>query len=322
MAGTASPETAGSRRTSRALPLTSGRVAALVIGVPVCLALAGATGFSTLANFAEGRFPVGYTIAATTKSLYLNVNGQLTVKSTPARQGTFDGTARYAFIRPAPAMHQSGPDTTFGYECPIPVGDCELDATVTVPASVTALTVHGGSGDATVAGGPAGSLTGPVTLSTGDGSLSVSHVSGPLTLNTGSGTVSVSGITSPTLSASSGQGDIDASGVASQTITANIDSGNISGSGVITGTITASSGNGDIDITFTGKPPTNIHVDSDSGNITLYLPAGSASTPYRVTTDNGGNGTISDSGIDKDSSAQNAITATTGNGNITIGVTP
>jgi Putative adhesin len=322
MAATAPPETAGSPRSSRTLPLTPGRRAALVIGVPVCLALVGVTGFSTLANFAEGKFSVGYSIPATTKSLVLTVNGQLTVKSTPARQGAFDGTARYAFIRPTPAWHQTSRDTAFGYQCPLPVGDCELDGTVTVPASVTTLTVNSGSGAATVTGGPAGSLTGPVTLSTGDGNVSASHVSGPLSLNTDSGEVSVSAITSATVSASSGDGDINADGVTSPTIFADTDSGNITWQNVGTGTITASTGDGNIYITFTGTPPRNVNVDSDNGNISLYLPPGSATTPYNVTTDNGGNGTIQDSGIDKVSSARNTITATTGNGNILIAVTP
>jgi Toastrack DUF4097 len=312
MAAIASPE-ARSPRASRPLPLTPGRRAALVIGVPVCLALVAATGFSTLANFAEGRYAVAYPIGAATKSLVLNMTGQLTVKSTTAGQGAFDGTAHYSYIQPTPLENQAGGVTSLGYQCPVPVGDCELDATVTVPATVTTLTAHSGSGDATVTGA-AGGLTGPVTISTGNGNLSVSHVSGPLSLNTSSGTVSVSAITSATLSASSGNGGIYARGVSSGTITANTDSGSINESGVTATTVTASSGNGDISIVFAGTPPRHVRVNTDSGNITILLPPGNARYHVTANTDSGTRNITANT----DNSSQNVITASSGSGNITI----
>ena len=63
MAATMAPQTTGP------LPPTRGRIAALVIGVPVCLALIASTGLNLVATFGEGKYPVNYTVPATTRSL-------------------------------------------------------------------------------------------------------------------------------------------------------------------------------------------------------------------------------------------------------------
>jgi Toastrack DUF4097 len=290
-------------------PLTGGRRAALLVGVPVCLALVAATGFSLIGDFGEGRYPVSYSAPAGTKALTLNVDGQLTIRQATAGQATLTGTAKYSLARSKVTESTTGSATTIGYRCPIPTGDCELDATATVPAAVTTLTANSGSGDETVAG-----IKGPVKLSTGNGNLSVSQMSGPLTLNTGSGSIAVSAIKSAVLSASSGNGDIQAENVTSTTITANTDSGSIAGSGITAGTITASSGNGDIQITLTGVPG-NVRLNTDSGNITLVLPAGG--TRYHFTA-NSLSGSVSYPTNLQSTSSQHVITVTSGSGNISI----
>lgn len=293
--------------TAPALPMTRGRRAALAIGVPVCLLLIAYNGLDLVANFGEGRYPVSYTVPAGAKSLTLNVAGQLTIKPTTASRAVLTGTARYSLVRPALAEHTSGGTIALGYGCEFPVGDCELDATVTVPATVTTLTAHSGSGNATVTG-----IKGPVTLSTGDGNLSVGQTSGPLTLSTDSGSIQVSAARSDTLSASTGDGSIQATGVTSPTITVNTDSGSINGSGIATATITASTGDGDITIAFTSVPR-DVQVDTDSGNITLVLPRGNTRYHVRANTDSGTVNTLPD-----DPSSTNLITASSGDGNITI----
>jgi hypothetical protein len=290
-------------------PLTGGRRAALLLGVPVCLALVAGTGFSLIGDVGEGRYPVSYAAPAGTKALTLNVVGQLTIRPTTAGQATLTGTAKYSLARSKLTESTTDSGTTIGYRCPIPTGDCELDATAAVPATVTTLTANSGSGDETVA-----SIKGPVKLSTGNGNLSVSHTSGPLTLNTGSGSIAVSASDAATLSASSGNGDIQASGVTSTTITANTDSGSISGTGIATDTITASSGNGDIQITLTSVPG-NVRLNTNSGNITLFLPPGS--TTYHITA-NSLSGSVSDATVPQSTSSQHVITATSGSGNISI----
>jgi DUF4097 and DUF4098 domain-containing protein YvlB len=333
--------------TAPAFPMTRGRRAALVIGVPLCLVLVAYNGLGLLANFGEGKYPVSYTAPASTKALILNVTGQLTIKPTAASQATLTGTARYSLVRAALADHTSAGTTTLGYGCAVPVGDCELDATVTVPATITTLTASSGGGNATVTG-----TTGPVRLSSGDGNLSVAHASGPLTLNTASGSIQVSairsatvsassgdgsiqatgvtsatitantdsggiaesGITATTTTASTGDGNIQATGVTSATITANTDSGNIDESGIATTTITASTGAGGITIAFTSVPR-DVRVNTDSGNITLLLPPGPAKYDVKASTDSG---SVSDK-LPYEASSSHVITATSGSGSITIG---
>jgi Putative adhesin len=291
------------------LPLTRGRRVALGIGVPVCLLLIAYNAFDLVATFGEGKYPVSYTAPATTRALTLNVTGELTIKPTRASRATLTGTARYSLVRAAPTEHTSAGATTLGYACKVPVGDCGLDATVTVPATVTTLTANSGGGNATVTG-----TTGPVNLSTGDGDLSVSHASGPVTLNTASGSIQVSAIRSATLSASSGDGNIQATGVTSPTITVNTDSGNIiNWTGIATATITASTGSGDIQITFTSVPR-DVRVNTNSGTITLLLPRGATKYDVMANTDQGN---VSDA-IPKDTSSSHVITASSGSGNITI----
>jgi hypothetical protein len=289
-------------------PMTGGRRAALVIGVPVCLALVAGTGFSLVADIGEGHYPVSKIVPASTTALTMNVTGQVTIRPTTASQATLTGTATYSLVRPAVTEHTSAGATTLGYACDIPTGNCGLDATVNVPATVTTLTANSGAGDATVTG-----TTGPVNVSTGDGNVSVSHASGPLILNTNSGGIQVNAIRSATLSASSGDGNIQAEGVASTTITANTDSGNINGSDIATAAITASTGDGDIQIVFTSVPR-DVRVNSNSGSITLVLPPGP--TQYNVTA-NTDSGSVSDT-VPRNSSSPNTIAASSGSGSITI----
>jgi hypothetical protein len=289
--------------------MTGGRRTALIVGVPVCLALVGATALSLVADIGNGSYPVSYPVPATTTALTMNVTGQLTIKPTTARTATLTGTAHYSVVRAALAEHTVGDSTTIGYGCSFPDGNCGLDATVTIPATITSLTANSGGGDATVNG-----FTGPVNLSTGDGNLSVAHASGPLTLNTNSGNIQVSTVRSTALFASSGDGDITAGGVTATTITANTNSGSITASGVATAKITASSGDGDIKVVFSSVPD-YVWVNTDSGSITLVLPHGSTAYDISANTDSG---SVSDGTVPQAKPSGHVITASTGSGSISI----
>ncbi|HEY6492180.1 MAG TPA: DUF4097 family beta strand repeat-containing protein [Trebonia sp.] len=297
--------------TTAPLRMTGGRRVALAIGVPVCLALVAGTGLGVIGDFGVGTYQVSKVVPATTTALAVNVIGQLTIEPTKARQATLAGTAKYSIIRPAVTERTSDGTTTFGYGCSFPAGECGLDATVAVPATVTTLTASSGGGNASVTG-----TTGPVTLSTGSGNLSVSHASGPVTLSTDSGSIQVSDTRSDALIASSGSGNIGIStaGATSATITASTDSGSISGNAITTNEITAASGNGNITITFKTVPD-NVRVNTDSGNIVIKLPAGSTAYNVTPTTDSGH---VIDGTVPRSGNSAHVITASTGSGNITI----
>ena len=290
-----------------AFPMTRGRRVALALGVPVCLALVAYNGFDLVANFGEGKYAVSYALPAGAKSLNLSdAGGQVTIKQASVSRATLTGTARYSLIRSTVTEHTAGGRTTIGNHCPLRlVGDCELDATVSVPVGLPVSASTGG-GNASVTG-----TTGPVTLSSGGGDLSADDVSGLLSLNTGGGNIQVNAITAPTLTASSSGGDITAAGVSSGTFTANTTGGNIQAT-VTSPRVTAGSGGGDIEIVFT-TDPSNVRVSTSGGNITIVLPRDG--TRYAIAATSAG-GQVSQ--IPSDPNSTRAITATTGGGHISI----
>jgi Toastrack DUF4097 len=303
------PQSTVSPQTTDPFPLTRGRIAALVIGVPLCLLLVAYSGFDLLANFGQGRYPVSYKVPASARSLALNVAaGHVLIKQTASSQATLTGTARYSLVRSKVTESTANGQTAVGYRCYIPVGDCELDATVNIPAGLP-VTADTGGGDVTVTG-----TAGPVKLSTGGGDIAADHTTGPLTLNTSGGDISAAAISSATMTATTGGGNIDATGLNSTTVTARTSGGNIQASGVTSAALTASTGGGDITIVFTSVPR-DVLVNTSGGNITLVLPPGS--TEYRVNTHT--DGSVTDSlRTNTLSTSGNVITATSGGGDITL----
>jgi hypothetical protein len=289
-------------------PLTRGRLAALVIGVPVCLALIAINGLSLVANLGEAHYPVNYTFPLGVKSLNVSVaSGQLLIKQTAGPQATLTGTARYSLIRSKVTERTTSSGTTVGYHCAIPTGECELDATANVPAGLP-VTANTDGGNARVTG-----TTGNVTLSSGGGDIAADHASGTLALNTSGGNIQATDLTSETLTATTGGGDIHADTVRSSLVTARTSGGNIQATGIAAPTVTATTGGGNIEIDF-ASVPSDVHVNTSGGNITLVLPPGLATYNVIAHTD-GGN--VSNS-LRQNSSSPNVITATSGGGNITI----
>jgi hypothetical protein len=280
-----------------------------VIGVPVCLLLIAYTAFGLVANLAEGKYHVSYTAPASTRSMTVTTaGGQLTLEPGAGGRATLAGTATYTFIRSTLTEQTAGGHTAVAYHCShLPVGDCELDATLHVPAALpVSASTGGGTGSVT-------GLTGPVTLSSGGGNLSAARVSGPLSLNTSGGDVQLADVTSPQLTAVSGGGNIDAAGLGSATATLTTSGGDIRAAGVSSATVSAGTGGGDINITFTSVPR-DVRVDTSGGNITLVLPPGS--TAYHVTAQTQG-GNVTDD-LPQNSSSPDEITATSGGGDISI----
>ena len=89
--------------------------------------------------------------------------------------------------------------------------------------------------------------------------------------------------------------------------------GTISVTGLAAADVVAGNNSGDISLTFT-KVPRQVNVTDSFGNITLVLPAGSAT--YRVATRNSfGSTTVS---VPRSPTAKNVITASNNSGDITI----
>jgi hypothetical protein len=308
MAAIAPPATTGSPAPRGPLPLTPGRVTALLIGVPVALGLVALAAFSLLAPFAGGRYHVSYTAPASTRSLTVNSNGgQLSVQPTAADRVTLNGTARYSFIRSTFSAKSTGGNTAMNYHCaPLPSSNCGLDATIGVPAGLPVnVSTDGGNVSVT-------RISAPVTLHSAGGDLSADHVTGPVNLSTDGGNIRLNAVTAPVTASTMG-GDVDLADVGSHTVTIHTSGGNIRASGVTAQNVTASTSGGDIDIVFTSVPA-SVDVGTSGGNITLVLPSGSTQYDVNAHTDGG----IVSDGLVPNSASGHRITATTGGGDIIL----
>jgi hypothetical protein len=271
------------------LPVTPARRAWLAIGVPVCLVLVGWAGLSLVALIGQGQFTVSHDIPASTGRVNVNVSsGSILLQEVAGDRAKLTGTAHYSLIRPSFTTHVTAAGTDFGLSCGnLPVGNCYLNATISVPRG-TPTSVYTGGGNATAIG-----TTGDVALTSDGGNVSADRVSGDLTLDTGGGNVSADQVS----------GDL----------TVNTDGGNIAAAVITAARITASTGGGNITVVFTSVPE-NVEVNTDGGNITIVVPPGS--TRYNLT-EHADGGTTSGR-IPTDSTSPNVITATSGGGNITV----
>jgi hypothetical protein len=268
--------------------MTPGRVAALVLGVPVAVSLIGWTGFNIVAAVGQGSYPVSYSIPVRDGQVTAQINGYVNLR----QQGTgavarLTGTVQYTLFRPAVTADVTATSTIFGFNCgSVQAGSCGLNANLDVPVS-TAVSLASGGGDLSVS-----DFTGDLTLSTDGGDLTTGNLTGDLQLNTGGG-------------------DLDASALDGN-VQVTADGGDVTADAVAAPTTSVDSGGGDVTLTFT-QVPRNLAITSDGGNIYVILPAGAAQ--YRITASAEG-GNIST--VPSTASAKNTIVANSGGGDITI----
>jgi hypothetical protein len=256
--------------TTTALPMTFARRAALAIGVPACLALTGWTGVTIVAQIGEGSFPVRYAIPASAGRLDVNfAAGDIRLQQVAGDPAELTGTARYSLSRPAFTAQRTPHGMAFGYDCTNVVGECSLDATISVPTGIAA-SISTDGGNATVAG-----TTGDITVSSGGGDVTADEVAGDISMHT--------------------------------------DGGDIRGTAITAPSVDANTGGGDIELVFT-QVPRNVQVNTDGGNVTIVVPAGSTQYDLKAHTDGG---TVTDP-VPVNTSSSDVITATSGGGDITI----
>jgi Putative adhesin len=272
-----------------ALPLTPARRVALLIGVPVCLALTGFAGLNIAALFGRGYTHFSHAFPASTRRLSVTASGgNVVLKQVAAGPARLSGTGYYSLIRPNLTESTSADSAAFGYPCELPIGDCGLNMTVGVPAGTA------------------------VTISTGGGDLTADHLAGDLTLGTDGGNIQAADATGD-VTMTTGGGDVTADQVAGGHLTLGTDGGNIQATGVADTRLAATSGGGDIEIVFT-VVPRDVTVSTDGGNITIVVPQGSTRYDVSASTDGG---TVTDT-VPDSASSLDEITATSGGGDITI----
>jgi hypothetical protein len=269
------------------LRLTPARVLTLVIGVPLVLALIGWTGFSTVALVGQASYPVSYTIPVTGGQVVADVGGgNVTLRQGPGQTAHLTGTVQYDLIRAGVSENTSPNGTNLDVHCRISVGSCGLNATLEVPAR-TAVTLSSGGGDMKVYG------IDDVTLSSAGGDVAISGPGGLTSVDTAGGDLTASDLAGILRFSTSG--------------------GDITGNDLTAPSVNAGSGGGDVILAFT-KPPANLDITSDGGDITVLLPHGA--TAYHITGGaDGGNDTQS---VPTSALSHNTISVESGGGDITI----
>jgi len=272
------------------LPMTRGRVLALVIGIPLVLAVIGWTALTAVAFAGQGSYPVNLDVRATGGTARVSVDSaNLTVARGAAGRLRLTGTAHYSVVRSSVTWHRTRSGVTVDSRCRFPTGVCSADFTVAMPTGARAL-LSDGSGDMTLRG-----LTGYVSAGAGAGNITANGLSGTADLESGSGDVRGTALSGPQVTLSSG-------------------SGNISISGLTSAHVVASDGSGDVTLVFT-KVPSYVHVKDASGNVTLILPPG-RTTLYQVhASTSSGNRVIN---VPNSSLSHRMITVTDGSGDISI----
>jgi len=269
------------------LRLTPARVLTLVIGVPLVLALIGWIGFSAVALVGQASYPVSYTIPVTGGQLVAGLGGSdVTLRQGPGQTAHLTGTVQYDLVRPGVSENTGPTGTNLDVNCRISVGSCGLNATLEVP-SQTAVTLSSGGGDMKVYG------IDDVTLSSEGGDVAITGPGGLTSVDTGGGDLTASDLAGILRFSTSG--------------------GDITGNDLTAPSVNAGSGGGDVTLVFT-KPPANLDITSDGGDITVLLPQGT--TAYHITASaDGGSDTES---VPTSALSHNTISVDSGGGDITI----
>ena len=252
------------------LPMTTGRRVALLLGIPVALAVIGWTGLTAVAYAGQASYPVRLAVPVHGSTVVLSVGAaDVRVTQAPGSQLLLTGTAHYSIIRSTVTWHNTRSGVIVTPRCHFVAGNCSFDFHAVVPGGKRAL-ISTGSGNVTLA-----DLSGPVSADTGSGDVSGNAVSGGnVAVKTGSGNISVAGLASARVTASAGSGDI------TLTFTE------------VPAHVRVSTGSGNVSLVLPpGNTPYQVNAATDSGGRVVTVPTNSASQP--VITVSAGSGNIS-----------------------------
>jgi hypothetical protein len=186
-------------------PWTSGRVLAVVIGIPLALAAAGQGAFNLIGLYAHTSehhavsFPLGSGAISLTTG-----DGSVTVVVGQNDVVGVSYTEHYELKRPTVSSTTTGGGVQLVAKCPGGLLDnnCAVNYVLTVPASAS-MTLHTGDGTVHITG-----TTGVLAVDTGDGSVHLDGVSGAVTAKSGDGSIDASALRSTSVQATTGDGDV------------------------------------------------------------------------------------------------------------------
>ena len=273
---------------STPLPMTKGRLLALLLGVPVAFALIAWTGLTEVAYAGQGSYPVRLAVPVHGSTVSLSV-GAADVQVTQAAGSTLrlTGKATYSLFSSNVTWRTTPSGVIVSPRCHFFVGNCSFSFHAVLPAGKKAV-LSDGSGNLTLRG-----LTGPVSGVSGSGDVQANVLTGTVRLETGSGNITGSALSGPKVTLKAGSGDVAVDSLESLDV-------------VVT------DGSGNIDLTFT-KVPTRVNVSNSSGNVNVVLPRG-ARYQVNATTDSG-NRNVS---VLQTTAPDHVITVTDGSGNVSV----
>jgi Putative adhesin len=273
---------------STPLPMTRGRLLALILGVPLALALIAWTGLTEVAYAGLGSYPVRLAVPVHGSTVSLSA-GAADVQVTQAAGSTLrlTGKARYSLIRSDVTWQTTPSGVIVSPRCHFFVGICSFSFRAVLPAGKHAV-LSDGSGNLTLRG-----LTGPVSAGSGSGDVQANLLSGAVSLQTGSGDISGSTLSGSRVRLKAGSGDIAIEGLTSLDVV-------------------ATDGSGDIALTFT-QAPTRVRVSNSSGDVTVVLPPGPTRYLVNASTDSGNRTVHVPQG-----GTGHVITVTDGSGNVSV----
>jgi hypothetical protein len=271
------------------LPMTKGRRLALLLGVPLSLALIGWTGLTEVAYAGMDSYPVRLAVPVHGSTVSLSA-GAADVQVTQAAGSTLrlTGKARYSLVRSKVTWHTTPSGVVVSPQCHFFIGNCSFSFRAVLPAGKRTV-LSDGSGTLTLHG-----LTGPVSVTSGSGDVRAGLLTSTVSLQDGSGDISGDSLSGPQTTFKDGSGDIVIHGLASLDVV-------------------VSDGSGDIALTFS-KVPSHVRVSDSSGDVSVVLPPGP--TQYQVNaTTSSGNRTVR---VPTNSGSAHVITVTDGSGDVSV----
>src|SRR5215813_9804025 len=244
---------------STPLPMTRGRLLALLLGVPIAFALIAWTGLTEVAYAGLGSYPVRLSVPVEGSTVNLSASAA-DVQVTQAAGSTLrlTGKATYSLIRSNVTWHTTPSGVIVSSRCHFFIGICSFSFHAVLPAGKRTV-LSDGSGNLTLRG-----LTGPVTVGSGSGDVQANVLTGRVSLQSldvvvtdGSGNVDLTFSKAPTqVKVSNSSGNVNVvlpRGVRYQ-VNATTDSGNRTVSVLQTTApghvITVTDGSGNVSVTY------------------------------------------------------------------------
>ncbi len=273
---------------STPLPMTKGRLLALLLGAPVAFALIAWTGLTEVAYAGQGSYPVRLAVPVHGSTVSLSV-GQADMQVTQAAGSTLQltGKATYSLFRSDVTWHTTPSGVIVSPQCHFFVGNCSFSFHALLPAGKRAV-LSDGSGNLALRG-----LTGPVNVGSGSGNVQANELTGTVSLQNGSGNITGGALSGSKVTLRDGSGDIAIDSLESLDV-------------VVT------DGSGDISLTFT-KVPARVKVSDSSGDVNVVLPRG-ARYQVNATTDSGNRNV----GVLQTTAPDHVITVTDGSGDVSV----